>query len=148
VFKPNLDEDQLSLTATFPLGPVINPPTEGVTVQFFDGATGQLACVQVPAGPVVTKPPGWKVKTGPTGTTWSFTDAKDGSLGDPTKDKLSIQCNTKKSVCTVKLTVKEANIAGDSMARDITTGVVIGDDRLKKEQAWTPNKKGTKLSTK
>lgn len=147
-FKPALDEDQLSLTATFPLGPVINPPTEGVTVQFFDNTTGQLVCVQVPAGPVVTKPPGWKIKTGPTGTTWSFSDAKDGSLGDSTKDSLSVQCNTKKNVCTVKLNVKEANIAGDAAARNLTTGVVIGDDRLKKEQAWTPNKKGAKLSTK
>ncbi|MBI3247356.1 MAG: hypothetical protein HYZ50_12720 [Deltaproteobacteria bacterium] len=48
-FKPDPDEDQLALSATFPLGPVINPPNEGVIVQFFDAA-GQLACVQIPAG--------------------------------------------------------------------------------------------------
>ncbi|MBI3247357.1 MAG: hypothetical protein HYZ50_12725 [Deltaproteobacteria bacterium] len=87
------------------------------------------------------------MKTRRTGTTWSFSDAKDGSLGDPTRDKLSVQCNTQKHECTVKLNVKAANITGGATARSITTGVIIGNDAWEKEQGWQPKVKGKKLVT-
>ena len=115
-------------------------------MSFFD-ASGTIACVRIPSGAAGAKPPGWKVKTTPSGTTWSFRDDKNGQAGDPTKDKMSVQCNTKKDTCTVKLNVKEANIAGDTSARNITTGVVIGNDGWRNEQAWQPKAKGKKIVT-
>lgn len=143
--KPDPAEDQITLTATFPTGAAFNPRTEGATVSFFDAPTGQLACVQLPSE--ATAPGAWKEKTSRTGTTWRFKDARDGSVGDPTKDTFSVQCNSKTNLCTVKVAVKAANIAGNGTAREITTGIVIGNDHWKKAQMWQSKSKGKKLVT-
>ena len=142
--KPDPASDQISLTTAFPAGARFNPRLEGATASFFDAA-GRIACVRLPSE--ATAPGAWKEKTASSGTSWSFKDAKDGSVGDPTKDTLSVKCNTAKNTCTVKLNVKLAELAGDGAARSITTGVVIGDDAWTKQQPWQSKSKGTKLST-
>jgi hypothetical protein len=145
MLKPDPSADQITLTATFPKGPSFNPRLEGATASFADAA-GQIACVRIPPQ-TAAAPKAWKEKTTKAGTTWSFKDAKDGSLGDPTKDTFNASCSNKKNACTVKLNVKRANLAGDGSARTITTGLVIGDDAWKKDQAWKSKAKGKTLST-
>jgi hypothetical protein len=144
VLKPDPSSDQVTLTATFPAGGTFNPRVEGATVSFSDAAS-QLVCVRIPSE--ATAPRAWKESAGKKSTTWRFKDAKDGSLGDPTKDTFNAKCEPGKGTCTVKLKVKRANVGGDGAARRITTGVVIGDDAWKREQAWESKAKGTKLVT-
>lgn len=136
IFSPTFKKDQINLQATFPAtGVTLNPPAEGVTLSLVEEGD-LLACVQIPPGA------GWTTK----GLKWSFKDNKDGSLGDPTLDTLSVQCSEKKATCTVKATIKKAEVMG-AMPGDITTMVVIGDDNFLKTQPWKAKAKGNKLVT-
>ncbi len=140
--KPDPDEDQMTLQGSFvSAGVSIDPLSEGVTVGVLDPTDPhkKIACLRIPANSL-----GWTLKKG----TWTFKDKKDNSLGDPTaKEQLSIKPNTKKGVFEVKVNLKSTEVMN---AREgaLATQVVIGDDRLFNQQAWTFNKKGTKLSTK
>lgn len=142
LLKPDENEDQMTAQASFSAAGVsIDPPNEGVTVSVLDpnDPNKKIACLQIPPGSE-----GWKFK----GTTWTFKDKKDDSLGDPlAKEQLSIKQNTKKGVFEIKVNQKQAEVIN---AREgaLATQVIIGDDRLLNQQRWTFNKKSTKLSTK
>lgn len=137
--------DQLTLTAILPGKSTMNPPLDGVKVQFVD-ANGALLCLELP--PAVAAPGAWSTKVSGTGkTTWKFKDAADGHFGAPSKDKGSVMHDSTKGAITVKLTIKRAEIGGNTTARELTTGIMIGDDSWKKVQMWKPKAKGKKLAT-
>jgi len=138
----NLDldqnEDKLTLQAVLPApGIPFDPLTEGVTLRL-EQSGNVVVNLQFPLGE------GWKVNK--KGTMWSFKDKKDGSLGDPSKDTVSMQCNTKKQTCLVKVNVKETELGAVS-AGEITTTIIIGDDCFQKTQEWKEKAKGKKLVT-
>lgn len=142
MLKPDSNEDQVTAQSSFSAaGVTIDPPSEGVTFSVLDPKVPnkKLVCMQIPPGSA-----GWTLK----GTTWTFKDQKDASLGDPlAKEQISIKQNAKKGVFEVKVNQKQAEVMN---AREgaLATEVIIGNDRLLNQQAWTFNKKGTKLSTK
>jgi hypothetical protein len=145
--RPDPNEDKVAVQAIVPLtgaavqtvspapGIPFDPLTEGATLRL-EQAGNAVVSVQFPPGE------GWKVNK--KGTTWSFKDKKDGSLGDPSKDTVSVQCNIKKQICSVKVNVKETELGAVS-AGEITTTVVIGDDHFQKTQMWREKGKGKKL---
>lgn len=142
MLKPDSNEDQVTAQSSFSAaGVTIDPPSEGVTFSVLDPnvPNKKLVCMQIPPGSA-----GWTLK----GTTWTFKDQKDASLGDPlAKEQISIKQNAKKGVFEVKVNQKQAEVMN---AREgaLATEVIIGNDRFLNQQAWTFNKKGTKLSTK
>jgi hypothetical protein len=78
-------------------------------------------------------------------TTWTFKDAPDGSIGDPSKDAATVTYDPNTDTSTVALTIKQTEIEGDATARDITTGVGSGQSRWQKIQRWTAKAGGKKL---
>lgn len=134
----NSDEDKISVQSKFSSGGVIlDPPAEGMTLSFVqEGAL--LACVQIPAGE------GWSANK--KGNSWNFKDEKNGSLGDPTKDLIHVQCNAQAQTCTVKAHIQDVQL-GSVQAGEITTMLVIGNDNLVNTQEWKPKAKGKKLVT-
>jgi hypothetical protein len=132
------DEDTISVQSKFSSGGVIlDPPAEGMTLSFVqDGVL--LACVQIPAGE------GWSAHK--KGNSWNFRDEKNGSIGDPTKDLIHVQCNAQAQTCTVKAHIQDVQL-GSAQAGEITTMLVIGNDNLVNTQEWKPKAKGKKLVT-
>jgi hypothetical protein len=57
-----------------------------------------------------------------------------------------VQCNTKKQTCSIKVNVRETELGAVS-AGEITTTIIIGDDRFQKTQEWKEKAKGKKLVT-
>jgi hypothetical protein len=80
-------------------------------------------------------------------TTWTFTDAPNGSRGAPSKDAGTVTYDPVKGTSTVQLTVKETEIGGDATARDIRTGIGSGMSRWQRIQRWTAKLGGKKLGT-
>jgi hypothetical protein len=144
--SPAPRRDQLTLTATLPGGQGVNPPQDGLGVQFLDDS-GSLLCVHLP--PASVAPSAWKTKlsAGNPTTTWQFKDAPNGSLGDPSKDAGTVSFDPIKDTLTVKLTIKQTEIGGDATARNITTGIGSGVSRWQKLQRWTAKAGGKKLGT-
>jgi hypothetical protein len=138
--KPDPNKDVIALKATFPsAGVTLNPPVDGVAISFFD-ADGSIECFAISPNSA-----GWKVNR--KGTTWSFKDAKDDSLGDPeAAEKVTIKRNDKKGLYEVKVTVKEAELI-DPDAGLISSGIVIGDELRANQQEWKSAAKGKKLVT-
>lgn len=132
----NSDEDKVRVQSKFSSGGVIlDPPAEGMTLSFVqEGAL--LACVQIPAGE------GWSANK--KGNGWNFRDEKNGSLGDPTKDLIHVQCNAQTQTCTVKARIQDVQL-GNAQAGEITTMLVIGDDNLVNTQEWKPKAEGKKI---
>jgi hypothetical protein len=142
LLKPAANEDQVTMQASFSTAGVnIDPPNEGVTVSVLDPTepNKKLTCIQIPPGSE-----GWTLKN----ATWTFKDKKDDSLGDPlAKEQISIKQNTKKGIFEVKVNQKKAEVM-NTRAGALATEVIIGNDHFLNQQAWTFNKKSTKLSTK
>ncbi|MBI3248699.1 MAG: thrombospondin type 3 repeat-containing protein [Deltaproteobacteria bacterium] len=138
--KPDPNKDQISLNANFPsVGVVLDPPTDGVAVSFFD-ADGGIECLAIPPNSA-----GWKVNK--KGTMWSFKDAKDDSLGDPEADeKVIIKRNDKKGRYEITIAIKEAELI-DPDAGLISSGIVIGDELRVNQQVWKSAAKSKKLVT-
>ena len=138
--KPASNKDQISLNANFPsAGVVLDPPADGVAVSFFD-ADGGIECLAIPPNSA-----GWKVNK--KGTSWSFKDAKDDSLGDPEADeKVIIKRNDKKGRYEITVNIKEAELT-DPDAGLISSGIVIGDELRVNQQPWESAAKGKKLVT-
>jgi hypothetical protein len=140
--KPDENEDRVAAALSF-AGEAgdIDPPNEGVAFAILDpeDPNATVACIRIPAGS-----PGWKTKE----SSWTFKDAKDASLGDPTtKETIVIKHNARKGVFDVTVRQKLAevtNVREGALAAEL----VIGDALLLNQQAWTLNKKGVKLSTK
>lgn len=149
----NLDldqsEDKVAMQAVAPLpgataqavlpapGIPFDPFAEGATLRL-EQAGNLVVNLQFPPGE------GWKVNK--KGSTWSFTDKKDGSLGDPSKDSVRVQCHTKKQTCSIKVNVRETEL-GAVTAGEITATIIIGDDRFQKTQEWKEKAKRKKLVT-
>jgi cysteine-rich repeat protein len=135
---PDQNEDNVTLQASFsPLGTLVGSIVDDAML-LLEQSGKVVVNVHFPPGE------GWKVNK--KGTAWSFKDKKDGSLGDPSKDTLNIQCNVKKQICSVKVNIKEVEL-GEVGAGDITTTLTIGDDRFQKTQEWKEKAKGKKLVT-
>ena len=119
----------------------MNPFSEGVILGFgvvVPPADGIPLVILVPPGE------GWTVNK--QGNKWTFKDNKDGSLGAPTKDSVSVQCNNKTQTCTVKADIQGVEL-GEVAAGEIMTTVEIGDDRFEKTQTWRTASNGKKLVT-
>lgn len=132
------DEGTINVQSKFSSGGVtLDPPAEGMTLSFVqEGAL--LACVQIPAGE------GWSANK--KGNSWNFRDEKNGSLDDPTKELIHVQCNAQARTCTVKAHIQDVQL-GSVQAGEITTMLVIGNDSLVNTQAWKPKTEGKKLVT-
>ena len=137
---PDPDKDSITLKANFPsAGVSLDPPVDGVAISFFD-ADGSIECFAIPPNSA-----GWKVNK--KGTTWSFKDAKDNSLGDPeAEEKVTIKRDDKKGLYEVAVSIKDAELT-DPDAGLIASGIVIGDELRANQQAWKSAAKGKKLVT-
>jgi cysteine-rich repeat protein len=113
----------------------IDPAADGVAIRL-EQAAGVVIEVELPPGE------GWTEKR----TTVRFADAKDGSLGAPSKDAFEVKRNEKKGTCSMTASFKGVEL-GDVAAGEITTTLELGDDRFESTQTWQEKARGKKLAT-
>jgi hypothetical protein len=98
-----------------------------------------LACVRIPPGAQ-----GWRPKNA---TSWSFRDARDGSLGAPgSKDAVTVKLNAKKQRYDVKVTIANATV-GTFAAGEVSAQLGVGGQGWELRQPWRLAKKERQLVT-
>lgn len=138
-------EDRVTLVTAFEAGPVLDPLGTGVTVQLHDDFTS-LGCIRIPSW--VEAQRGWTAKKFSTSILWRFKDTKDGALGAPSVDNLTLQCDTRKQTCALKADIRNTNLDGKGKSRPITTWVTLGKESWGKTQQWSAQGGGKQLVTK
>jgi hypothetical protein len=130
-----------------------NPLAEGLDLRL-EQAGSNVVVLQLPAGGSrrdgrgsARAAEGWLFKDTKKGEKYVFTDTKTGSLGPPSKDAAVLKCDDKKETCSLRVTAKGVEF-GAVEPGEITTTLILGDDRFENTQIWEEKAKGKKLVAK